>query len=130
MVLTGAVIGIMLIGADQLLRKRGANFRVHVMPVAVGMYLPLTLIVPMLAGGIIRHLADKKANRHSIGETGDRGVLLSSGMIAGEALMGIIAAVFIVLDIKIVPSLPAPVPVLLSIMVMVGVVLYLYRKTR
>ena len=130
MVLVGIVIGVILIGADRFLLKRSSRFRIHVMPVAVGIYLPFTLIVPMLAGGIIRFLLDKKANRATAGETGDRGILLSSGMIAGEALVGIITAVFIVLDMKLVPSLPAPVVVVSSVLVMIGVVIYLYRKAR
>jgi putative OPT family oligopeptide transporter len=130
MVFTGIVIGIILIAADRLLQKRGASIRIHVMPIAVGIYLPLTLIVPMLAGGIIRFVLEKKRNRSDASESGDRGVLLSSGMIAGEALMGIIAAVFIVLNMKIVPALPAAVPVVLSLMVMLAVVIYLYRKAR
>ncbi|MBP7738509.1 MAG: oligopeptide transporter, OPT family [Spirochaetes bacterium] len=128
MILTGAVIGIVLIGADRLLEKRGAPFRVHVMPVAVGIYLPLSLIVPMVAGGIIRYLADKRTGAHGVGETGERGVLLSSGMIAGEALMGIIAAAFIVMDLKVDPAIPAQLQAIISLAVMAAVVVFLYRK--
>ncbi len=130
MVITGVIIGMVIIAVDRILLKYGAPFRVHVMPVAVGIYLPLTLIVPMLAGGIIRYIMDKKADGRGIGETGDRGVLLSSGMIAGEALMGIIAAVFIVLDLRITPALPAPVTVILSMLVIIGAVIFLYRRAR
>lgn len=128
MVLAGAVIGIVLIGADRILEKRGASFRIHVMPVAVGIYLPLSLIVPMVAGGIIRYMVDKKTGVPGAGESGDRGILLSSGVIAGEAIMGIIAAVFIVMDLKIAPAVPAPLQALISIAVMAMVVIYLYKK--
>ncbi len=128
MVLAGAVIGIVLIGADRILVKRGSSFRVHVMPVAVGIYLPLALIVPMVAGGIVRHMVDKKKGSHGIGETGERGVLLSSGVIAGEAIIGIVAAIFIVMDLKMAPQIPAPLQALISMAVMVAVVLFLYRK--
>jgi len=130
MVLAGFITGLILIGADRLLLKRNSRFRIHVMPVAVGIYIPFTLIMPMLAGGIIRFILDKKAGRAADGETGDRGILLSSGLIAGESLIGIVTAVFIVLDMRVVPSLPAPLMVLVSLLVMAGVVFLLYRAAR
>jgi len=130
MVFTGVLIGIVIIAADRLLVRKGGPFRLHVMPIAVGIYLPLTLIVPMLAGGVIRHLIDRRQDGAGPGETGGRGVLLSSGLIAGEALMGIITAVFIVLNVRVAGRVPEPLMAPLSIMVMIGVALYMYRKTR
>ncbi|QQR90949.1 MAG: OPT/YSL family transporter [Myxococcales bacterium] len=56
------------------------------MPIAVGIYLPFGVTVPMLAGAFLSHVADhSKHSQH-------KGVLMSSGMIAGEALMGIFLA--------------------------------------
>ena len=51
----GAAIGAALIAADAWLKARGSRFRLHPMPVAVGMYLPFTLSVPIFLGGFIRY---------------------------------------------------------------------------
>ncbi len=74
---------------------------IPVLPVAIGLYLPLELSTTIMIGGIIRWFADKKATK-----TGDKkndeagtGVLFCSGMIAGEGLVGIILAVLAVLGI-------------------------------
>ena len=74
---------------------------IPVLPVAIGLYLPLELSTTIMIGGIIRWFADKKAAK-----TGDKkndeagtGVLFCSGMIAGEGLVGIILAVLAVLGI-------------------------------
>ena len=61
-----------------------------VLAVAVGIYLPITLTVPIFIGGMINHLG-KKA-RTSKGDN-KKGLLLASGLITGEALMGILVAV-------------------------------------
>jgi uncharacterized oligopeptide transporter (OPT) family protein len=91
-------VGIALIIIDEALRSRGSNFRAHVMPVAVGIYLPLSLSVPILAGGLISLLVARLASRRgtqAVKEAQHRGTLLSSGLIAGEAIMGIGVAFFV-----------------------------------
>jgi uncharacterized oligopeptide transporter (OPT) family protein len=97
MVEIGIGIGVVLIIIDEILRYQGSRFRAHVMPVAVGIYLPLGLSVPILIGGVInqitRHIARPRGNEAA---TVHRGVLFGSGLIAGEAIMGIIAAFLIV----------------------------------
>ena len=93
MVIGGMVLGIVVIVLDEILKIRGSKFRLHLMPMAVGIYLPITLAIPMLLGGVIRYLIDKKKAAGE--EEKDRGVLLGSGMIAGEAIMGVVLAVFI-----------------------------------
>lgn len=65
--------------------------RVPVLPVAIGLYLPLALTVCIMVGGVIRFFVDKKGK-----EPISRGILFSSGMIAGEGLVGILLAVFAV----------------------------------
>jgi uncharacterized oligopeptide transporter (OPT) family protein len=106
MVKIGAGIGVLLVITDEILRQRGATFRAHVMPVAVGIYLPLGLAVPILVGGIT-NLVTKTiaAGRGDADSAVHRGVLFSSGLIAGEAIMGIILAFIIVAGI----GLPLPV---------------------
>ncbi len=78
----GMGIGVVVILADQALKARGARFRMPVMAVAVGMYLPLTLSFPMLLGGVVAAFVK---GEHAM----ENGVLFSSGLIAGEALAGV-----------------------------------------
>jgi len=94
MVFIGAGIAIALIIIDEILARRGSKFRTPVMPVAVGIYLPLSLGVPILLGGIARYLVSRGRKE---GESfTDPGVLGAAGLIAGEALTGIVFAALIV----------------------------------
>jgi putative OPT family oligopeptide transporter len=85
MVLIGAVIGIVIIAIDQVLAKRKSEFRMPIMAAAIGIYLPLTLNVPILIGGLIAGAPKKR-------KKAGKGVLFSSGLIAGESIMGILVA--------------------------------------
>jgi putative OPT family oligopeptide transporter len=68
-----------------------ALFRVPVMPVAIGLYLPVGLGVTMFAGGMVR-LAVERLRGAAPAEGGDTGTLFSAGLVAGEGLCGIILA--------------------------------------
>jgi putative OPT family oligopeptide transporter len=100
MVAIGAVIGAAIIAWDLWLKKRGATFRAPVLAVAVGIYLPLELSVPIFAGGLISHLVERRLGEAAAGEDGERakrnGMLFAAGLITGEALMGIFIAIPIV----------------------------------
>ena len=62
---------------------------------ALGIYLPLGLTSPILAGGVLSHLVNKRAEKTG-GEHGrsirERGVILASGLMAGGALGGVLGA--------------------------------------
>lgn len=98
MVFIGAGIGAALIILDSFLKRSGSKFRAHVMPVAVGIYLPVGLDVPIFIGGLIRFLLDRR--RKGTGSDTGSGVLFGSGLIAGEALMGIGLAIFLAAGMK------------------------------
>lgn len=86
----GAGIGAVLLVADQFLKARKSTFRLHLMPIAVGMYLPFGLATPILIGGIISHFVTKGSKSQAQAEKRiHRGVLFGSGVIAGEALLGV-----------------------------------------
>jgi putative OPT family oligopeptide transporter len=89
LVYAGAAIGIAILIADAVLSRVGGGFRLHIMPVAVGMYLPFGLAVTMLLGGLLRAATSRGRGDSAT----DAGVLFGSGLIAGEALMGIGIAV-------------------------------------
>ncbi len=90
----GAGIGLVVIGLDELLRRRKAGFRMPVLAVAVGIYLPLELAVPIFLGGLIAWLANR---RNLSGGQNVRGILVAAGLITGEALVGIFIAIPIVM---------------------------------
>jgi putative OPT family oligopeptide transporter len=88
MVYIGVGVGVAILAADFVLKQSGTTFRLHLMPVAVGIYLPLTVTTPIFIGGALRWLL----TRGRTDDAHDRGVLLASGLVAGEALMGIALA--------------------------------------
>lgn len=64
------------------------------LPFALGMYLPLHLTTPLLVGGFLSHLIKKSSPDKVVAEKRhNKGMLISSGFIAGGALMGIVLAV-------------------------------------
>ena len=93
----GAAIGIAVILVDRRLAARGSDFRMPVLAVALGMYLPLRLSAAILAGGLVGALARRTAGEPT--EPGSsRGLLFAAGLVTGEALMGILLAVPIALS--------------------------------
>ncbi len=74
-----------------------------VLPVAIGLYLPIYLSAPIFVGGLLRHFFEKKKkfeNENERKAATDKGVLYSSGMIAGEGLIGVLLAVLAAIPAK------------------------------
>jgi len=67
---------------------------------AVGIYLPLSTLAPVFAGGVVRRIADARRGDAKPGES-DRGVLAASGMIAGEGLAGVAIAILVAAGRKV-----------------------------
>ncbi|HEV7607659.1 MAG TPA: oligopeptide transporter, OPT family [Steroidobacteraceae bacterium] len=112
MIAIGAVIGVAVIILDQLLKARGARFRVPVLAAAIGIYLPLETMVPIFLGGLLNHLVTRSFGRGLSDEKIERrnqtGTLFAAGLITGEALMGIaIGAAIYKTDNPEVFALPA-----------------------
>jgi putative OPT family oligopeptide transporter len=74
---------------------------IPVLPFAIGLYLPIHLSTPIMVGGLIRLWVEKRKfkSEKRREEVISDGVLYSSGMIAGEGLVGILLAVFAVLGL-------------------------------
>lgn len=128
----GTLIGLALVGADALLERRQARFRLHPMPVAVGMYLPLGLSAPMLMGGILSVLLT--TSRSAAGpepRSNKPGMLLASGAIAGEALMGVGLALVSSLGIaRLDLGLPDGLHTMLSAAALSTALIFFYRRGR
>ncbi|MCH8320026.1 MAG: oligopeptide transporter, OPT family [Acidobacteria bacterium] len=89
MVGIGVAVGCVILVIDKVLEGRQASFRMHVMPIAVGMYLPFGLVTPILIGGLLAHILRGGAEGAAADQRLHRGILFASGMIAGESLMGV-----------------------------------------
>jgi len=127
MVASGAGIGVLIIALDRLLERRGAGWRAPVLAVAVGIYLPLELSVPIAAGGLIAHLVGRRARRAGTAPARG-GLLFAAGLITGEALAGIALAVPIVVTrdpdaLALGVTWPAPV----GLLVVAAIAGMLYR---
>jgi putative OPT family oligopeptide transporter len=92
--------------------------------VCVGMYLHFETAAAIFVGGMIRWLVDtivarRKFNENQKTRVGHRGLLIASGLIAGEALMGLVLAALVFFDVK-VPKLWMGSPYWVSLLVMAG----------
>ena len=85
----GAGLGIVILVIDEYLKRQKFKFRAHLMPIAVGMNLPFGLATPILIGGLIAYFYSRNIPEKDHEETLHRGVLFSSGVIAGEALTAV-----------------------------------------
>ena len=76
---------------------------IPVLPFAIGLYLPIYLSVPMMLGGLLRWFLEKR--KYSSDKVKDNvvqsGVLYSSGLIAGEGIVGILLAVLAIIPIGV-----------------------------
>lgn len=72
---------------------------IPVLPVAIGLYLPIHLSTPIMAGGLVRMFLEKRkySSEKAKDETVQAGVLYTSGLIAGEGIIGILLAVFAII---------------------------------
>ncbi|WP_119718740.1 OPT family oligopeptide transporter [Cognatilysobacter tabacisoli] len=98
----GAGVGAAIIALDEWLKATGKKFRVPVLAAAIGIYLPLELMVPIFLGGLLAYFVER---RHGLAGSDDEaardrihrpGTLFAAGLITGEALMGILIAIPIV----------------------------------
>jgi putative OPT family oligopeptide transporter len=105
----GAGLAVLLVAADLLLQRAGSTFRIPVMAVAVGIYLPITVSTPIFLGGVAGWLAERYVARRwrsdpavdqarlpeMLAKGAESGILFASGLIAGEALVGILVALLV-----------------------------------
>ena len=74
------------------------------MLIFVGMYLPFNTVFAIFVGGLIKgvldmYVAQRRYNEKQLASVENTGVLLASGLIAGEALMGLVVAIFAMFNI-------------------------------
>ena len=101
----GALLGVALIIVDEVLRRL-SHGRIYLPPLAVGLgiYLPTAVTLMTGAGAVVGWLYDRRAARtHDPAQSRQLGVLLASGMIVGESLIGVVIAAVVVLSGKATP---------------------------
>jgi putative OPT family oligopeptide transporter len=140
-VFIGMGIAAAVIALDEYLKRIGSTFRTPVLAVTIGIYLPLELAVPIFAGGLIHHACKVFHRRRGTSAAraeaaGRNGLLFASGLITGEALMGILLAIPIVILKQYNIRMPIlkhfmgrtlPYGALLGVILLLAVAYWLYR---
>jgi putative OPT family oligopeptide transporter len=104
MVIAGAAVGAAIIVVDEILKAGKTGVRAPVLAAAVGIYLPLELEVPIFIGGLLAYIAERRlvagiglgGTKEDVEKLTRKGMLFAAGLITGEALLGVIIAVAIV----------------------------------
>jgi putative OPT family oligopeptide transporter len=83
--------------------------RIPSLAFAVGLYLPIALTTPIMVGGALRAVVERKARRagEAVDEQREAGILFSSGLVGGAALLGVVIAIAIYFWGPADPSQPA-----------------------
>lgn len=135
----GAGIGALIIIADQILARRGSNFRMPVLAVAVGLYLPFYLDSAIFIGGVIAWLVDRffkikgaeKGSPRRL-QAENAGLLFASGLITGEALIGVFMAIPIAItedeNVMRIFDTELPFADLVGFAVLIGTCYWLYKS--
>jgi putative OPT family oligopeptide transporter len=79
-----------LVGIGALIAIAAEMFKIPSLPFAVGVYLPVSTMTPLFVGGLIRHWMESRARDASQAKSRrERGILLASGFVGGEGLLGV-----------------------------------------
>ncbi|HEX5112279.1 MAG TPA: oligopeptide transporter, OPT family [Saprospiraceae bacterium] len=139
MVYIGMGIGTAIIILDKIQEARKSEYRFPVLAVAVGIYLPFDLDSAVMVGGLVALLASWYVKRNKAKARPDHasalarseraGLLFASGLITGEALVGILLALPIVIWERNIFDLHSQLPAIVGFAALVGVCYWLYRST-
>jgi putative OPT family oligopeptide transporter len=98
----GAGIGVAIIMLDEILGQMKAGPRLPPLAVGLGIYLPTSTTLMVVVGALVGAWFDKRADRGPNAEaTKQLGVLLASGLIVGESLLGVIVAALVAFSDKL-----------------------------
>ena len=101
---TGGLIGICIILLDEILARTTKHMRVPPLAVGLGIYLPTQSTLMIVVGAIVGWFFDQRANRTPKPEaTKQLGVLLASGLIVGEGIIGVVISALVVFSGKDFP---------------------------
>jgi len=101
---TGGLIGLCIILLDEILARTTRHMRVPPLAVGLGIYLPTQSTLMIVVGAIVGWFFDQRANRTPKPEaTKQLGVLLASGLIVGESIIGVVLSAIVVFSGKAAP---------------------------
>ena len=93
---TGGLIGVAVIAADALLRRLRPTAHLSPLAVGLGIYLPTQSTLMVVVGAVAGWMFERRADTRPRAEaTKQLGVLLASGMIVGEGLVGVAVAALV-----------------------------------
>jgi putative OPT family oligopeptide transporter len=94
---TGGLIGVCIILLDEILARTTRHMRIPPLAVGLGIYLPTQSTLMIVVGAVAGWLFDQRANRSARPEaTKQLGVLLASGLIVGESVIGVVISAIVV----------------------------------
>ncbi len=100
----GALIGLGIIILDEILARTSESVRLPPLAVGLGIYLPTSTTLMIVVGAVLGWYFDKRADRTAKADaTKQLGVLLASGMIVGESIIGVAVAAIVVFSGKSSP---------------------------
>ena len=132
----GALIGIVVIIIDEVLKKTTKKMSLPGLAVGMGMYLPISITLTIPIGALLGMVHDKWAAKQKDPEKAKRmGTLVATGLIVGESLWGVVYAGIVGFSGKdaplaFMPDSFAGVAQWLGLVVFAGVIGFLYSKTR
>jgi putative OPT family oligopeptide transporter len=104
LIILGGAIGVVLIIIDALLGRGSKSASLPPLAVGLGIYLPTSTTLMVVVGAIVGWYFDKRAQHaHDPEATKQLGVLLASGMIVGESIIGVVIAAIVVFSGKDAP---------------------------
>ncbi len=131
----GALTGAIMVVVDELLGRAG-RLRLPPLGIGLGVYLPMTVTLPVVLGAVIGSVYDRWAKRQSDPEAAERfGVLAATGMIVGESLWGVAFAGLVYATnsdapLAIVGAAWEPVALIGGTILFLALVALLYRYAR
>ncbi len=137
MVILGVSIAVILIGVDEWLKPKG--YRLPVLAVGLGIYLPTDVMTPVIIGTFVSYLVNRSMRkRHDVVSLHEyqhqNGLLLACGLVAGAALMGVILAIPFVLmgssnALAVMPHSLHQVATILGFLSLLAICRWLYRTS-
>jgi len=104
LILTGAYIGVGIIVLNEILSRTTKRYSVPPLAVGLGIYLPTQSTLMIVVGTIVGYIFDRAADRTARPEpTKQLGVLLASGLIVGESILGVVISAIVVFSGKAAP---------------------------
>jgi uncharacterized oligopeptide transporter (OPT) family protein len=134
MIFLGAGVGVVVVIVDALL-GRARLLRLPPLAIGIGIYLPMSVTLPVVIGAVLGKLYDRRAERAKYPKFTKRmGVLLATGLIVGDSLLnvafaGVVAATGSGAPIALAGEGFEPFALLAGLLVFAATVAWLYRYT-